>query len=108
MQKLKNFWNKLEYWQKGGIIGIFFYGLYIAELIILASIVGLKTEGALYQLVNFFEYTLGLPNLISVKLVNFFGCYTSPCLLYVLLLNLVTFPIIWIIILFIISKIKKK
>lgn len=108
MKNIKQFWKKLKYWQKGGVIGIFFYGLYITELLILAPIVGLKTEGALYQLVNFFEYTLGLPNLISVEIVNFFGCHTSPCFLYVLLLNFVTFPIIWIIIWFLIGKIKKK
>ena len=33
MKKLKKFWNKLKYWQKGGIIGIIIFVLYTSFLL---------------------------------------------------------------------------
>src|SRR3989344_9220501 len=87
MGKLKEVWNKLKCWQKGGIIGFFTEILFI----LLAFNVTLNEPIIIYILFNEIAFH---PLDLATHIVQFYNCNTSGCLLNVIILGLVFYSFI--------------
>ena len=101
MKETKKFWNKLKYWQKGGLIGVTF-GII---LIFLAFNVHQKEFPILIDIL-FNEIALHPLDLAS-HIIEFYCCYTSGCILNAIIVALVMYSLIGIVIGFFYQQIKK-
>ena len=101
MKKVTEFWKKLKYWQKGGLIGLTSGVI----LIFLAFNVRQKEFPILIDIL-FNEIALHPLDLAS-HTIKFYGCYTSGCILNAIIVALVMYSLVGIIMGFFYQQIKK-
>lgn len=99
MKKIKQFWNKLRYWQKGGIIGLLVGIIYI---IYLFSTTLLIRE--IFAPLN--DLILHFPRVIGDIVFECWFC--NSLLVFIAILSITQFALIGALIGLIIGKVKKK
>ncbi len=100
MRKVKKFWGKLEYWQKGGIVGLSMGIVYITYLFGTLLFTSKEIFAPLNDLILFFPREIG--DII-------FECWLCNSLLvFIAILSVIQFALIGALIGLIIGKLKKK
>lgn len=101
LNKLKKVWGKLKYWQKGAVIG-----LIVGLLLISLALNIRKKEFPILIDILFNDIALH-PLDLATHIVNFYGCYTSGCILNAIIVALIIYSFIGITLGYSYEQIKK-
>jgi len=103
MKKINEYWSKLKYWQMGGLIGLIL-GFFIPVLSLALSLLSEFFIGIF--IISSIPIWLILPEIELLFNIPYRG--HTPSLIIILLFEAILYPIVGVIIGYIIGKIKSK